>query len=92
MRKDFRKTARSPIGKKVWIRFDNGFSVRDCRLVDQSNGGIRILIDGPYDVASHFSLLTTRDAAPGRRCRVKWRRGNEIGAEFVGSAVDDGDR
>ena len=85
MRKDSRKAVRNPIGSKVWIRFDDGFSVRECRLVDLSGGGIRILVKAPYDVARQFSLMMTRDAAPGRRCRVKWRHGKEIGAEFVGS-------
>jgi hypothetical protein len=31
----------------------------------------------------------TRDAAPGRRCRVKWRRGKEIGAEFAGAGCGE---
>jgi hypothetical protein len=84
MHKDFRKAVRSPVGRKVWIRFDDGFSVRECRLVDASNGGVRIQVRAPYDVATQFSLLMTRDASPGRRCRIKWRRGREIGAEFVG--------
>src|SRR4051812_12934368 len=57
MRKDFRKAIRNPIGSKVWIRFDDGFSVRECRLVDLSGGGIRILVKAPYDVAGLFSLL-----------------------------------
>ena len=34
-------------------------------------------------VAGHFNLLLKRDAVPGRRCRVVWRRGSEIGAEFA---------
>ena len=84
MRKDSRKAVRSPVGKKVWIRFDDGFSVRECRLVDASRGGIRIHVRAPFDVATQFSLLMTRDASPGRRCQVKWRHGLEIGAEFVG--------
>ncbi len=85
MTRDSRKAVRTPIGSKVWIRFDDGFSVRECRLVDLSGGGIRILVKAPFDVAAQFSLLMTRDSAPGRRCRVKWRCGNEIGAEFVGA-------
>jgi hypothetical protein len=84
MRKELRKALRSPVGSKVWIRFDDGFSVRECRLVDMSSSGIRIQVVAPYDVAMQFSLLMTRDASPGRRCRIKWRRGREIGAEFVG--------
>ena len=85
MRKDLRKAAREEMGTKVWIRFDDGFSVRACRLIDLSSSGFRLLVDAPHDVAGHFSLLLTRHAAPGRRCRVKWRRGREIGAEFVGA-------
>ena len=84
MRKDFRK-ARAAIGTKAWIRFDDGFSVRACRLIDLSSTGVRIMVDAPRDVADRFSLLLSRDAAPGRRCRVKWRNGSEIGAEFVGA-------
>ena len=85
MLRDARKDVRTRIGSKAWIRFDDGFSVRECRLIDMSGGGIRILVSAPTDVAPLFSLLLTRDASPGRRCRVKWRRGKEIGAEFVGA-------
>jgi hypothetical protein len=85
MRKDSRKAAREATGTKAWIRFDDGFSVRACRLINLSHTGIRIAVDAPHDVADLFSLLLSRDAAPGRRCRVKWRKGAEIGAEFVGA-------
>ena len=53
--------------------------------MDLSNTGVRIMVDAPHDVADRFSLLLSRGAAPGRRCRVKWRNGCEIGAEFVGA-------
>jgi hypothetical protein len=85
MRKELRGAARERKGTTVWIRFDDGFSVRACRLIDLSGTGARIMVDAPHDVAARFSLLLTRDAAPGRRCRIKWRRGSEIGAEFIGS-------
>jgi hypothetical protein len=85
MRKDLRKTAREAVGSKAWVRLDGGFSVRACRLIDLSSSGIRIMVDAPHDVAGRFNLLLSRDAAPGRRCRVKWRKGSEIGAEFVGA-------
>jgi hypothetical protein len=92
MQRESRKEPRSRIGRTVWIRFDDGFSVRACKLVDLSKGGIRIKVDAPRDVATLFSLLMTRNAAPGRRCRVKWRRGFEIGAEFVRSSEDPRER
>lgn len=85
MRKDPRTTPRQEMGSKAWIRFDDGFSVRACRVLDLSNTGARIMVDAPHDVADHFSLLLSRHAAPGRRCRIKWRNGSEIGAEFVGA-------
>jgi hypothetical protein len=85
MRKDLRKASRQNTGTKAWIRFDDGFSVRSCRMIDLSATGVRIVVDAPHDVADCFSLLLSRGAAPGRRCRVKWRQGSEIGAEFIGS-------
>jgi len=84
-RKDKRQSPREKLGRTAWIRFDDGFSVRPCRLLDLSGTGARISVAAPSDVQGVFSLLLSRDAAPGRRCRVKWRRGSEIGAEFVRS-------
>jgi hypothetical protein len=83
--RDLRKAARRKLGTKAWIRFDDGFSVRPCWIVDLSNAGVRIELEEPRTVADRFSLLLKRDAGPGRRCRVKLRRGSEIGAEFVGN-------
>ena len=71
-------------GTPAWIRFDDGFSVRACRLVELSGQGARIVVNSPHDVADRFLLLLSRDASPGRRCRVKERNGLEIEAEFVG--------
>jgi hypothetical protein len=84
MRKNNRSAARSKQGTKAWIRFDNGFSVRPCLVVDLSNAGVRLIVEHPSAVADQFSLLLKRNAAPGRRCRIKWRRDSEIGAEFIG--------
>jgi hypothetical protein len=71
------------LGTPAWIRFDNGFSVRPCMVADLSSAGVRLMVDEAHAVAAQFSLLLRRDANPGRRCQVKWRRGAEIGAEFV---------
>jgi hypothetical protein len=83
MQKDDRSEASEKQGTQAWIRFDSGFSVRPCVVADLSGTGARLLVEEPHTVASQFSLLFKRDANPGRRCRVKWRRGREIGAEFV---------
>lgn len=83
MRKEQRESERENLGTKAWIRFDDGFSVRSCVVADLSGSGVRLVVDEPHAVAIQFSLLLKRDAIPGRRCRVKWRRGFEIGAEFI---------
>jgi hypothetical protein len=53
---------------------------RDCWISDISDGGVRLHAEG-VDVPDEFTLLV-----PPRRerrdCRVVWRLGHEIGAEF----------
>lgn len=83
MRKEYREAPRTTMGTRAWIRLDDGFSVRECVVTDHSRTGIRLMVDEPHTVAARFNLLLKRDANPGRRCRVKWRRGSEIGAEFI---------
>jgi hypothetical protein len=67
----------------AWIRADGEFSVKKCTIVDISRTGVQLEFDSPHMVLNEFSLLTARDAAQGCRCRVKWHRGTNIGAEFV---------
>lgn len=80
--KDPRAASRRKLGGTAWIRPDGGFSVRACTLVDLSDSGIKIVIDSPHTVSEQFSLLLTREGR-ARKCRVKWRRGSQIGAMFV---------
>ena len=51
---------------------------RDCWISDISDGGVRLHAE--VDVPEEFTLIL-----PGGRrdCRVVWRLGHEIGAEFV---------
>ena len=85
MRKSFEEAFPKNTGTPAWIRIDDGFSVRACRLVELSAKGARIVVDAPHDVADRFLLLLSRGESPGRRCRVKERNGTEIEAEFVGT-------
>jgi hypothetical protein len=80
--KDPRAAQRKKLGTTAWIRPDGGFSVRPCTIVDLSDTGVKILIDSPHTVSEQFSLLLSREGH-GRQCRVKWRRGSQIGAKFV---------
>jgi hypothetical protein len=81
--KDARRSPRRRAGSKAWIRADGGFSVRPCKIADLSATGVRLVLDTPQAVSGQFNLLFTRDAGLGRRCRVRWRRGTQLGAEFL---------
>ena len=85
MRKSSGKVLPKEAGTRAWIRIDDGFSIRACRLLELSGKGARIAVDAPHDVADRFLLLLSRGESPGRRCRVKGRNGSEIDAEFVGA-------
>jgi hypothetical protein len=78
-----RKASRRKMGAAAWIRPEDGFSVRKCIISDISPTGVRLVVDPSMMNMKRFRLLTTRDAAQGCPCRVRWRRGSEIGAEFV---------
>jgi hypothetical protein len=75
-----RKSARSPHGTRAWIRLDDGFAVRPCRVIDLSPAGARLSIEG--EISKSFALLLSLNSA-GRKARIKWRRGNQVGIQFL---------
>jgi hypothetical protein len=50
--------------------------------MDVSNCGACIVLDRSDGLTDEFTLMTSRQQSSGRRARVKWRRGLQIGAEF----------
>ena len=76
-----RKSTRQNVGASAWIRPDGGFAKRPCRLLDISESGIRIAISQGQEVPSVFNFAMTSDSL-GRRARIKWRNGTQLGAEF----------
>jgi hypothetical protein len=81
-RRDKRLAVRKVVRSSAFIRLAGGFAVRPCTILDLSASGVRIAVVGAHTVPATFTLVTSRDAQ-GRPARVKWRRGNEIGAQFV---------
>ena len=81
--KDKRKTPRKKSGTKAWIRLDGGFALRPCTLIDHSDAGVCVSVEAPEKISSVFTFLMSRDAVAVRRVRVIWRRGMQIGAEFI---------
>jgi len=81
--KDNRKSSRRKLGEDACIRLEGGFATRPCKVMDISNTGVRITIDAADSVPNAFNFMMSRNAGLGRRARIKWRRGSQIGAEFL---------
>lgn len=83
--KDARRAFRKKVVEHAWIRLD-GFAVRPCTVVDLSDTGVQISVGATQPVPKTFTFLMSRDSRSGRRAHIKWRRGTQIGAEFVSDA------
>ena len=59
-----------------------GAQPRACRIIDISDGGVRLEID-EAEVSKEFNLMFPGPAGRTRECRMIWRSGREIGAEFI---------
>ena len=76
-----RRSERHAVGGLAKIQLGTGSLARDCWVSNISDGGVRLHAEG-MDVPDEFTLVLTGNG--GRRdCRVAWRLGHEIGAQFV---------
>jgi PilZ domain len=58
-----------------------GSLTRQCQVLDISRTGVRLAVQNPDSLPETFILVLSKGSI-GRPARVKWRRGNEVGAEF----------
>jgi hypothetical protein len=63
------------------IQLGSGSLLRDCWVSDLSDGGVRLHAE--MDVPDEFILVLPGRNGARRECRVVWRLGHEVGAEFV---------
>ena len=69
---------------KIWLAA--GARACDCTVVDISDGGVRLNVEG-LDVADEFVLLISNNGRVQESAyKVVWRFGNELGAQFVSGA------
>ena len=80
--RELRAAKRLALGAPGWIRPDGGFAKRACTVLDISDTGVRLRVGGEQTVPMIFNFVTAKTGGLGRRARLKWKRGNEIGAEF----------
>jgi PilZ domain-containing protein len=87
MLQDRRKTERHALRGLAKIQNGAGSLPRDCIVTDVSDGGVRLFAEG-VEVPEEFVLVfgATRES---RECRVMWRLGYEVGAEFIDTTQRD---
>jgi hypothetical protein len=79
MQLEKRKSNRQSSARAAKIQAHGETPPCDCLITDLSGGGIRILAASGR-VTNRFTLILSNSR---RECRVIWRTGNEVGAEFV---------
>jgi hypothetical protein len=82
-KKEHRKANRKNVAANAWLRLDEGFAVRPCSVIDLSDTGVQVSSAAAPAVRGTFTLMMSRNAGSGRRARVIWRRGSQIGAVFL---------
>jgi hypothetical protein len=68
-------------GNNTWIRLE-GSLTRQCQVLDLSRTGVRLTVTNAHSLPNKFTLILSKNCS-GRPARVKWRRGTEVGAEFL---------
>ena len=74
-----RGSARSRHYRSAKIRLRVGTPPRDCLIIDISEGGLRLNVEG-LDVPDEFVLLSGVEEST---YKVIWRFGYEVGGKFV---------
>jgi hypothetical protein len=75
-----RRSERRECKRVAKIQFGNGSLPRDCMITDLSNGGAKIIAEY-LDIPSQFTIIFS--TGNPRQCRLAWRIGCELGAEFI---------
>ncbi len=81
-----RREARQRYYRPAKIKLAAGARACDCSVVDISDGGVRLNVEG-LNVPDEFVLLiSNKGKVEERAYKVVWRFGNELGAQFVSDA------
>ena len=80
-----RQTERHALRGLAKIQLGTGSLLRDCWISDISDGGVRL--HSEMDIPDEFILILPGHQGGRRECKVVWRLGHEIGAQFVDRLV-----
>ena len=81
-----RRSSRRRCYRAAKIQLAGGTPAQDCLVIDISDGGVRLNVEG-LDLPDEFVLLLPNDGViQESTCKVVWRCGDEVGAKFVAAA------
>jgi hypothetical protein len=83
MSRDNGKKPRKSIKLAAFVYTIDGWPISDCRTLDISESGAKIVLSTPDDLPLEFLLSLSSDGKVRRRCQLKWRDGNKIGVQFT---------
>lgn len=86
-RREHRKAKRTHRRQAAWVVLDGGCTRFPCVLWDMSEGGARIAAARASTLPDVFGLFLTKDGKSRCFCRVAWRRGGQLGVQFVDELV-----
>jgi hypothetical protein len=75
-----RRSERHMCRRLAKIQFGTGSLPRDCTITDISDGGVKVIAEY-LDVPTEFTIILSTGLP--RQCRLAWRIGCELGAEFI---------
>ena len=75
-----RSSERRQCRRGAKIQFGTGSLPRDCLITDVSAGGVKIIAEH-LEIPAEFTIILS-EGRP-RQCRLAWRIGCELGAQFV---------
>lgn len=87
MRREYRKASRVRFEHRhpVNLMAVDGTWRRSCVLLDASDTGAKLEVDGSADVlrAREFFLLLSSTGLAFRRCELVWVDGTQVGVKFI---------
>lgn len=83
---DNRRHMRRTVNMAVKLVTTPDGPLRDCVVLDISEGGARLEIDPPDEALQEFTIVFSPTGHPCRLCRVVWRANKQVGVEFRKSA------
>jgi len=82
-----RRRRRVKTRRAAWINLDGDAKPVRCVLWDVSEDGARIAPAQAGKLPDMFTLILDKTTA--HRCRVRWRKGAQVGVRFLRGGVDD---